>query len=63
LCAECLSLFSFDLFKPSETFVVVLTAEFTAFYCIYIHALIAKIQGNMNKYTALLYKVFSNKVL
>jgi len=51
------------LFKPSETFVVVLTAEFTAFYCIYIHALIAKIQGNMNKYTALLYKVFSNKVL
>jgi hypothetical protein len=34
-----------SLFKSSEIVVVVLIAEFTAFYYIYIHALIAKIWG------------------
>jgi hypothetical protein len=59
----CVSLFSFDLFNSSATFAVVLIAELTECYCIYIHAPIAKIQGNTNKYTTSLYKVFSNKVL
>jgi hypothetical protein len=43
------SLLAFDLSSSSGTFGVVLTAEFTEPYCIYIHALIAKIQGNINK--------------